>query len=265
MEENIATVREALVQLEGKMTIARTVEDRRRLADLARDLFASGLKLKLDLQYFSSVPPSTFDSFWINDIMVDSKIRTECGIIYGSYCKTMTEGKYEPLSNVKFSRQLSVKGIVSKQSNGIRYYPGIRIRTVDDPHPKFPYEISPSPDPIQKIRHAFLSIFFVVDEKSENSQLVNGWIWKHYESCDMMSSIIELDVVHVRFGHDTGSFLPKEDFLASTTAKAYISYPTELRWKLTPEGNIPNDPKSDAKHCFEESKRVWLALKEIKA
>jgi len=267
MDQNIAIVREALAQLEGTMKTARTIEDRRKLADLAHDFFASSLKLRLDLQYFSSVPVSTFGSFWSRTVIIDPTTRAECGIIYGCYRKKTSDDGYEPMSNVRFSRMLSEKGIVSKQSHGVRYYPGIRLRTVDDRLPGFPSESSPPPDCISKIKHALVYVVTVGDLVSESGAFVNAWVSKHYDDCEAMRSLIEADVVYNHFKEETGSTLSREAFLAASAAKHYFSYPEDLRWDIPSTGITPDDPKSpedDLKHRFEQSKRVWLALREIK-
>ena len=153
----MSTMQRLMVVTREKLAIATTPADKECIMKMVIGTQISATKSIFKLIGFHPVSTNSFDEFWSKSIILEPETgyRTACISLYDHYLRECESKGATTMSKKQFGQAVGGKGYISRVFNGIRYYVGIRLRTVDDPIPKFPFE-SETPYNVRKLGYVIL-------------------------------------------------------------------------------------------------------------
>jgi hypothetical protein len=160
-----------------------------------------------------------------------------------------------PVNQLVFSRMMSERKYVTERVRGKECYVGIRLRTVDDPIPRFPDECS-VPDYVEKLDLAFVFGRGPNYPSSDIGKKINEWVFKYYDAGNAYYYAVETKEIYQQFRKETAMEVSKEMFDESLNTFIFYSYPTEYRWCFTAETKREDLFTPE----MEKVKGVWASL-----
>lgn len=231
-----------------------TLIARRHLAALQKNISTSIKKFLARYVVTTSVTQSTNDHPSVptkgRPCRFDSSVpMVRYSELYVEFNKYMANNKTLPVTQPIFSRLMAEQRYVTERVRSKDYYVGIRLRTADDPLPRFPNECN-APDFL--VRDASVLTFARGPRfsPSDNGKKVCEWQNIHYNVGDSPRTLIETEELYKRFLKDSGITISKEEFEDCLVAPIFDSFPDECRWTLS------SIEQQDLNHF----RRRWAAL-----
>ena len=156
---------------------------------------------------------------------------------------------------------MSRKGYHRTSVKHIYNYVGIRLRTVDDPVPAFPFEIV-SPDHIRRLGHALLIERRDKDDVDPTiKEVVQSWMKEHTLPIEFHDPWTRFNDLFDTFNRSTLSNISEIDFERSLKGIPFFrTVPDSLRWSE----NLSKAKKNRAAirwvqiHIKKDSSSIWL-------